>query len=406
MATAESVTPPRRVLLIDSVGDIEGGTQVVLDQILHRVDRDRVSVSFACLRDGSWPMTLKAEGFPVHVVPRTRWRDVGNVLAVARRLKDIIRDEGIELVHATENSTFLYASLGGRWARVPVVWLVFDPLSAASRRRRATARLLGWLRPAWIIFGTTQAAPGVPRPRSTPTTTILPGVDLERSRSGDGSRARQELGIPDDAPVVAAFGRVDPFKSQLNFVQAMSRVKQAHPDVRGVICGWEDDSAYSQRVRATRSKLGLDDNIIVTGFVPDRLKDDILAAADVVAHVAQREPFGLVVAEGMAAGKAVVATETPGPRSLIQDGVTGLLVPVGAVPAIATAIVRLLDHPDERARLGAHAAAAAEEHSIDRMVQRIEAVWDAALSGRSRPLGARLSRRLGAGPVDQGAGAQ
>jgi glycosyltransferase involved in cell wall biosynthesis len=243
--------------------------------------------------------------------------------------------------------------------------------------------LLGWLRPAWIIFGTTQAAPGVPRPRSIPTTTILPGVDLEGSRNGNGPRARRELGIPDDAPIVAAFGRVDPFKSQLNFVKAMGRVKQAHPNVRGVICGWEDDAAYSQRVRDMRAKLGLEDDVILTGFVPDGLKDDILAAADVVVHVAQREPFGLVVAEAMAAGKPIVATAATGPRSLIRDGVTGLLVPVGAVPEIAAAIVRLLDHPDERASLGSHAAEAAQDHSIDRMVQRIEEVWDAVVTERS-----------------------
>lgn len=377
-----------RVLLIDSVGEIEGGTQMMLDELLHRADRDRVSVSFACLRDGSWPRALQAEGYPANVVPRTRWRDVGNVVQVARRLREIIRRDGIDLVHASENSTFLYASLAARWARVPVVWLVFDPLTAASRRRQMTARLLGSLRPDWIIFGTTEADGGVPRGPSIPTSTILPGVDVDRCRSGDGRRARRELGIPDGAPVVATFGRLDPFKAQLIFVQAMERVRETHPEVRGVICGWENDSNYSRRVRDLLSKLGLEETVMVTGFVSDSLKDDVLAAADVVVHVASREPFGLAVAEAMAAGKAVVAAAATGPRSLIEDGVTGVLVPIGAAPAVAAAIERLLGDPGERAKLGAQAAVAARQYSLEHMVRRIEQVWDTVLSDR----GTRSSR--------------
>lgn len=380
------------MLLVDSVGELMGGAQVVVDEILHRADPAVVSVSVVCLGEGSWPDRLRAEGFPVHVLPRTRWRDVANVVGVVRELRQIIDDEAIDLVHASENSSLLYATLAGRWARRPVVWHVFDPLSGATRRRQLSARLLSGLRPDWIIFGTADAAPKLPRSRSIPTSTVLPGVDIERCRSGDGAGARRALSIPDDAPILATFGRVEPAKAQVDFVRAMRRVRERHPDVRGIVCGRELDPEYAQWVRDLCAKHGLTDAVSITGYVSDARRYDLLAATDVVVHAAHREAFGLVVAEAMAAGKAVVACDTTGPRSMIDDGVSGRLVPVGAVGELAASISRLLDEPEARAEMGAEARTAASRHSVQRMVTEVQDVWSTVLGkpdpSASRPSGA------------------
>ncbi len=361
--------PNRRVLLIDSVGRCDGGTQMMADEILRRADPTRFSAALACLGDGPWAQQVRADGFPVHIVPRTRWRDVPNVVSVARGLRDIIRTSGIDVVHATENASFLYASLGARWAGVPAVWLMYDPMWGA-------ARLVGQLRPSMIIFGSSSAPDGVQRPRSLPTRSIFPGVDLARARSGNGPRARRALGIPDDAPLIAMFGRVDPFKCQKVFLRALEIVARGRPDVRAVICGWEPPSDYTRQVRHLRSKLGLDDVVSITGYVSDSEKDDILAASDIVAHLARREPFGLAVVDAIAAGKAVVAADAVGPASLIDDGVTGTLVPVGDVARTATALETFVEDTAQRARMGAAAAVAATKHSVDDMVQQIEQAWD------------------------------
>ena len=333
--------------------------------------------------------TAPPEGFPVHVVPQTRWRDVRNVASVAGGLADIVRAEGIDLVHASGTGSLLFASLGGRRAKVPVVWNVFDPLTGLSprklltARRHVTARLLGALHPDAIIFGTDRAAEGVPRRRSTPTATILPGIDVDRHGNGDAPRGRAELGIADDAPLLAMFGRLTYLKSQTDFVRAMATVLRTVPEARGVICGGGGASEYGLRVRALRSELGLEEQILLPGFVPDRLKDDIMAAADIVVHLAQRESFGLAVVEAQAAGKAVVAADASGPRSLIDDGKTGVLVPVGDVDRLAQVIIGLLGDPVRRAELGAQAEVAARRHPIGAMVERIEDVWDLVLSHRS-----------------------
>ncbi len=360
---------------------------MVLDQLLHRVDRDRFTVSFACLADGPWADAVRSEGIPVHVVPQTRWRDVGNVLEVSGRLRDLIRAEGVDCVHASESSTVLCASLAARRAKVPLVWMLFDPLRGSSprrlltARRRATAWMLERFRPDWVICGTERVAQAGPI-RGIPSSTILPGIDLTRFGSGDGDRARAALGIPAGAPVVVTLGRLTFLKSQEHFVRIMQLVSRSHPDAVGVVCGGEGDVAYAARVRALRAELGLDDAVRITGFVSDQMRDDLVAAADVVAHLAKRESFGLAVVEGMAAGKAVVAADALGPRSLIEDGRSGVLVPVDDDEAAAAAIDRLLGDPDERAALGAAAAEAARRYPVEGMVRAVEDVWEEVLGAR------------------------
>ena len=114
---------------------------------------------------------------------------------------------------------------------------------------------------------------------------------------------------------------------------------------------------------------------MLAGFVPDQLKDDVMAAADIVAHLAKRESFGLAVVEAQAAGKAVVAFAATGPSSLIEDGVTGALVPVDDVDRLAVVVSDLLADPGRRAAMGAAAAQRAGRHPIEGMVERIEDVW-------------------------------
>jgi glycosyltransferase involved in cell wall biosynthesis len=94
------------------------------------------------------------------------------------------------------------------------------------------------------------------------------------------------------------------------------------------------------------------------------------------------EPFGLVVAEAMAQGRAVVAFDAGGPGEMIESGVSGRLVAPGDTDALASAISDLLARPDLRARLGEAARRRARHFSVAAMVQRMHGVYDTVLAGR------------------------
>ncbi|MCA1594526.1 MAG: glycosyltransferase [Acidobacteria bacterium] len=106
----------------------------------------------------------------------------------------------------------------------------------------------------------------------------------------------------------------------------------------------------------------------------------ILPALDVFVSASCSEAFGLAIVEAMACGLPVVATATEGARELIEDGVTGRIVPIGDASAMASAISTLLDDAQLRNSLGSQASASARlRFSLERMVIETERVYEEAL---------------------------
>jgi glycosyltransferase involved in cell wall biosynthesis len=106
----------------------------------------------------------------------------------------------------------------------------------------------------------------------------------------------------------------------------------------------------------------------------------LLAGASIAVHASTiPEPFGLAVAEAMAAGLAVVAS-AGGPSELITDGVDGVLCPPGDTAALAQALVRLAADPGLRERLGARARARAADLSPARVAAQLADVYDHVLA--------------------------
>ena len=104
-----------------------------------------------------------------------------------------------------------------------------------------------------------------------------------------------------------------------------------------------------------------------------------MAGFDILAHLPSDESFGLALAEAMAAGLPTVATDIGGCREVVQDGVTGLLVPLADAQALAEALERLLDPQagtEQRARLGAAGRARVlSEFSLDRQMERLQELY-------------------------------
>ena len=348
---------PRHVLLVDSCGaELLGGSSVVVNDIIVGVDRTRFVPVLVSLLDGPWPERVRASGTAAHVIPRTRLRSVGNFVKVVRGLVRVIRHDDIDLVHASENSALLYASLAGRITRTPVVWHIHSPLAARSRAERVAARVLNRIPPSHIVFTSPAAQARTPGFRDVPHSVVFPGVDVKRCRSGVAARGRDALGIPEGVKVISMYARFDPTKGQTGFVRCLAGVKERHPDVYGVICGLREmDRPYWGKVQALAHELGVHDRLITPGHVPPPLKDDVVAASDVVLHPSPAESFGLAVLEAMAAAKPVVAFDSDGPRLLINSGVDGFLVPTGDAAAMTEVVLELLADPqrprqDRRAR--------------------------------------------------------
>jgi glycogen(starch) synthase len=156
---------------------------------------------------------------------------------------------------------------------------------------------------------------------------------------------------PPPAPIVIAAGRLVTDKGFDVAVRAMAAVRQAQPDAVLRIAG---DGPDRPSLEALVAELGLADAVQLLGWVtPERLPEVLADARVVVMPSRWEEAFGLVALQAAQVGRPVVASRVGGLPEVVADGVTGTLVPVEDVDALAGAVLDLLADPDEAARRGA-----------------------------------------------------
>jgi colanic acid/amylovoran biosynthesis glycosyltransferase len=212
------------------------------------------------------------------------------------------------------------------------------------------------------------------------TETVPYGVDATRFAPSPGTRAevRRELAIG-DAPLVVAAGRLVGKKGFEFLIDAARMLVADHPALRVIIAG---DGDLRADLAARSAALG---GRVVT-LAGTRSQDDIarlVAAADVVAVPSVHDQAGNVdglpnfALEAMASAAPVVATTAGGLPQVIEDGVTGRLVPERDATALAAAIGDLLRHAERRRALGDAARRHVERHfGWARVAARLEAIYD------------------------------
>lgn len=171
-------------------------------------------------------------------------------------------------------------------------------------------------------------------------------VDAEPAPPAD----RAALGTPAGAPLALALGRLHPNKGFDVLLEALARAPGVHLWIAGE--GPEDAA-----LRARAAALGIDGRVRFLGWRRDVAA--LLAASDMLACPSRHEPLGNVVIEAWAHRRPVVAAASQGPRQLLRDGETGLLVPVEDADALARAMSSLAA---DRARAAALAAAGREAY--------------------------------------------
>jgi glycosyltransferase involved in cell wall biosynthesis len=190
----------------------------------------------------------------------------------------------------------------------------------------------------------------------------------------DPARKRRSLGVG-DFPLVSVAARLVDSKDHETFLQSLPAVVSEHPDLRVFILG---DGPLREPLAALSSQLALDENVVFAGARLDSV--EIVASSDVFCHPTLYEGFGLALAEAMALGVAVVATGVSGVLELVEDGQTGLLVPLRDPIALARALNELLADPDRRRLLGNEAERTIRSrYDPDAWVAAVEQVYGDAV---------------------------
>lgn len=390
MATSGTFTALPRILYIDHTAKLGGG-EIALLHLVQHLDRTRFVPVVALGEDGPLRAKLEESGVETHILALSssvtetrkdglglstllRLRDVGAAGKYVLTLKKFIRAQNVAVVHTNSLKSDILGGTAARLAGVPLLWHVRDridsdylpgPVAAAFRRM---CRLL----PARVVANSYSTLETITLGQSLPRMCVVHDGVLPHP-----APPRSALSAP-HAPTIGLVGRIARWKGQHVFLNAAALVHARFPEARFQIIGAPlfAEQAYEEEIQALTRTLGLEGCVEFLGFRTD--VPALIDGLDILAHASiTAEPFGLVIAEGMAAGKPVVATNGGGAREIVADGETGLLVPMGDAEAMASALLQLLEDPEEARRMGERGRERiAAQFSIERTARGMEAVYD------------------------------
>jgi glycosyltransferase involved in cell wall biosynthesis len=213
---------------------------------------------------------------------------------------------------------------------------------------------------------------------------VRPGIpylasgERHAATSHERAAARARWGLPEDAYVITAVGRLSTEKRFDLYLEMCAALVQQLPGSRFLLVGGGKQEA---NLRTLASTLGLDDRLTFTGLT--REMESVYAATDLLALTSDTEGTPHVLLEAMGSGIPVVSTSVGGIPEFITHEEHGLLVPPGNRDALVNAVMRIHDDTTLASRLLAGGSAVAAEFTVDRMAEGVEKVYAKVLGRRS-----------------------
>jgi glycosyltransferase involved in cell wall biosynthesis len=364
------------LILIKGLGR-GGAEQLVLSAIRHG-DRSRFRYRVAYLLPWKDALVGEIEGMGVPTYCLDGARGVGWI----RRLRSLVRSQGIDVVHAHSP----VAAAGARLAVGRMARFLYTEHNVWERYHAATywANVLTFPRNDRVVAVSDEVRRSIRYPRGIgflrmpPVETVHHGAEpavLERPPSGD--RVRAELGIPEDAPLVGTVANLKAHKGLDQLLEAAVEVRRRVPSARFVVVG---QGPMETPLRAQAAATGLDGVVTFAGFRTDALR--IAAAMDVFVLSSHHEGLSIALVEAMALGRPVVVTRVGGLPEVVDDGQEGLLVPPGDPAALAAGIAALLGDGDLRRRMGEAARRRARGLDVRHAVRRTEELYAELVADR------------------------
>ncbi|MGB3519541.1 MAG: glycosyltransferase family 4 protein [Elainellaceae cyanobacterium] len=359
----QTPSPTRRqVLFVDHAAVMGGAELSLLDLAIAYRDTSRVllfdqgpfrerlegvNVPVQVIAAPSSLLSVKASGglSALKAIPGLGW--------MARRIVE--QSRGVDLIHANSQKAFVAAALARWMGAPPVVWHLRDILTAshfsAMNRRLAIALANAQASQVMVNSQATGEAFVAAGGRPDLVHLVYNGLSAQPFDAVGEEQAialRQELGLGADVPIIGSFSRLSYWKGQHVLLEAVRSLPEVQVLLVGKSLFGEDE--YVAQLQDLAASPELAGRVHWIGFRTDI--PALMKACSIVAHTStEPEPFGRVIVEGQLAQRPVIATAAGGAVELVEDGVTGRLVPPKDAIALRQAIHEILEHPQQTADL-------------------------------------------------------
>ncbi|MDP3975528.1 MAG: glycosyltransferase family 4 protein [bacterium] len=337
-----------KILALDQ-GEHVGGAEIFFSEILNRASSD-YDIHLVTAGGAEYLSSYAHCSVIIHQIelPRLRPFSISTYFkyrGAQRNLQKLIEETSPDLILSNTVRTHLLISPVAKRLKVPLIWMAND----LTFPRFFLKRFLKYPKAIISCSGYVQDYyRGFTGKRDISLHTIYPyGIDEHQLKSISSIKKR---------PIIGMVGRFIPWKGQELFIRAVAELSKKFPEYRFEIIGQpyrgnSKSESYFRHCHQLIRELNIDSLLTIHQSVPDVL--EAIASWEVLVHCSiEPEPLGRVILEGMSAGCAVVASDQGGPREVLDQGRTGMLIDVHEQGALARCLRRLISDSDERRSLG------------------------------------------------------
>jgi glycosyltransferase involved in cell wall biosynthesis len=368
-------SPIKTILHLSSTSG-PGGAEMIVSRLAGALDGSRYR-SLVCLYHPGWlKERCEKQGLATHLLPIHGKFDVQWV----RKACELVRREGVGLIHAHEFTGNTYGSLVAKLAGVPLVATVHGKsyYSEQYKRRlayRAVSRVATMVAVSEDLKRFITGTVGVPAERIK---VIYNGQEILPAVGPEGkSRLRGEFGLEENESVVGVVGSLYPVKGHEYLLAAVPQVLKSHPRTKFLIVGrGELEASLKEEVKRAR----LEKQVCFLGFREDVAA--LLSLMDIFVLPSLSEGLSIALLEAMAAGKPVIATNVGGNPELVVDGETGYSVPPRDPDALAAKLRLLLGNKCQAKTLGDNGQKRVrQKFSLQAMADNYQRLYEECLQG-------------------------
>ena len=349
------------------------GVKRLFSWMIPRFDRSRFNVSLVSLRKKDLSEeTLESFGVDITYLHRSKFDP-----ATLPALLKVIDRQQTDILHLHGYGATTFGRLAGAMRRLPVILHEHANLTDTPWFQKLADRALA---PATDIAlaVSRSTADFVIDARQLPARKVrivylgVPLDEFSRPRTPEEiAAARRELGIAPGDAAIGTVTRLHDSKGNSYLIDAAALVLKERPNARFYLVG---EGPLLPELQTQAAALGLGDRFVFHGFARDVAA--VVSAFDVSAFPSLWEGTPLTVFEALAMGKPILATDADGLVDVLTDEKDALIVPKRDAGALARGIVRLIDDPALRARLGAQARVTSQQYDIAEFVRKMERLYE------------------------------
>jgi glycosyltransferase involved in cell wall biosynthesis len=349
------------------------GVKRLFSWMIPRFDPARYNVALVSLRKKDLSEeTLESMGIDISYLHKSKF-DPATLTALLK----VMDRQQTDILHLHGYGATTFGRLAGMMRRLPTILHEHANLTDTPWFQKIADRMLA---PATdlAIAVSKSTADFVIKARQMPperVKVVYLGVPLEefsrRRTVEEIGAARHDLGVAPDEFLVGSVTRLHDSKGNSYLVEAAHKVLSQRPKTRFVVFG---EGPLRPELEAQARALGLGDRFQFTGFARDVAR--VVSAFDVSVFPSLWEGTPLTVFEALAMGKPILATDADGLVDVLTHDRDAVIVPKRDAEALARGLVRLVDSPEDRARLSVHARVTGQKYDIAAFVRKMERLYD------------------------------